>query len=203
MKTKVCCKCKKVKDIKSFYKDNSRFDGYYHTCKMCENKRNTLRRQSKHGVVRSMYKGQIYTSKKRGHNLPEYTFEELKSWVFNQQSWNKLYNDWLESNFDINKKPSIDRLNDSKGYSFDNIQLITWRDNLLKATDQQKTCNMIINHKKIVQLSLTGELIQKFDSIAMAGRVLNIDSSSIAKACKGILKTTKGFKWKYESDYIN
>lgn len=42
-----------------------------------------------------------------------------------------------------------------------------------------------------------GNIIQIFTSAAEAARKIGADSSTIAKVCKGKLKTAKGFAWKY------
>lgn len=50
----------------------------------------------------------------------------------------------------------------------------------------------------VVQLDPNnGNIIQIFASTAEAARKTGADSSTIAKVCKGKLKTTKGFAWKY------
>lgn len=52
--------------------------------------------------------------------------------------------------------------------------------------------------KKIQQIDLnTNKVINVFNSAAEAGRQTNSDSSTIIKVCKGKLKTTNGFKWRY------
>lgn len=45
-----------------------------------------------------------------------------------------------------------------------------------------------------------GNILQKFKSATEAGRVLNIDASSITKVCKGKLKTCGGFIWRYANE---
>lgn len=82
-------------------------------------------------AARSMA-GQRDRSKKRGHQPPAYTKEELTAWLLDQPNWIQLCSDWKKSNFESDLAPSIDRLDNSKGYSFDNIQLITWKENRLK-----------------------------------------------------------------------
>lgn len=52
--------------------------------------------------------------------------------------------------------------------------------------------------KRVNQYSKEGELIRKYFSIAEAAKTTGIDSSSISKCCRGKLKSTGGFIWKYE-----
>ena len=43
----------------------------------------------------------------------------------------------------------------------------------------------------------TNEILNTYDTLAMAARENNCDSSAIAKVCRGIRKTCGGFKWAY------
>lgn len=52
----------------------------------------------------------------------------------------------------------------------------------------------------VVQYTLEGELVQKYFSITEAAKVTGIDSSGISKCCRGKLKTTGGYVWKYEEE---
>lgn len=52
--------------------------------------------------------------------------------------------------------------------------------------------------RKICQFSKEGSFIQEFNGIREAGRILNIDYTSILKNCKGKQKTAGGFIWKYK-----
>lgn len=52
----------------------------------------------------------------------------------------------------------------------------------------------------IVQLSLDGEFIREWRSATDTSE-LGFDPSSITKCCRGKLKTCKGYKWKYKTDY--
>lgn len=54
--------------------------------------------------------------------------------------------------------------------------------------------------KKVLQLSLSGELIREWPSTAECGRN-GFDSGVVCKCCNGKLKTHKGFRWMYAEDY--
>ncbi len=55
--------------------------------------------------------------------------------------------------------------------------------------------------KPVVQLDLNNNLIRQFDSIYMVEKLTGIVAGSITKCCKGIQKTSCGFKWMYLEDY--
>lgn len=54
--------------------------------------------------------------------------------------------------------------------------------------------------KKVLQLTLTGELIREWPSAAECGRN-GFDSSAVTKCCRGKLKSHKGFRFMYADDY--
>lgn len=55
------------------------------------------------------------------------------------------------------------------------------------------------NKKEIIQLSLKGDLIKKWESVSSAHKSLKI--SHITCCCKGKQKTSGGYKWMYKEDY--
>lgn len=51
--------------------------------------------------------------------------------------------------------------------------------------------------KPVVQFSIDGEVIQTWPSVAEAARRSGLDRSQIRRCCKGKLKTSGGFVWRY------
>ena len=58
------------------------------------------------------------------------------------------------------------------------------------------------NSKKVVQLTLDGELVRVWDSTTEAERSGDFSNSGISKCCNGKLKTHKKFQWMYYEDYL-
>lgn len=56
---------------------------------------------------------------------------------------------------------------------------------------------------KVVQLSLSGELIKEWDSQLDAARSLNLDGSAISKCCRGMRNKCGNFKWRYNYEDTN
>lgn len=54
-----------------------------------------------------------------------------------------------------------------------------------------------VNKREIVQYSLDGLFIRKWDGICDASRELNISKSAIVNVLVGRTKTSSGYKWKY------
>lgn len=85
-------------------------------------------RRTRENKLKAIYSNQKRNSKKRGHPAPNYTFKEFKSWAI-ANDYNLLYDSWKQNNFNKDFAPSGDRLNSSKPYTFDNLQLVTWKEN--------------------------------------------------------------------------
>ncbi len=62
-------------------------------------------------------------------------------------------------------------------------------------------CSKIIKAKKksrgVLQLSIDGKIINKYDSLKEASEKTGIHQSNICNACKGKIKTVGGYHWKY------
>ena len=113
---KQCTKCNQIKELSKFRKKHN-------ACKSCALEYNKIYNVTKEGVIARIYGDQKNHSKTRGHTIPTYTKQELFDWLINDWLFDLLYNNWLNCGHINSMKPSIDRLDDSKGYSFDNILL--------------------------------------------------------------------------------
>ena len=157
--------------------------------------------KTKKGLLSVIFNSQKHNSKKRNMELPKYTKEELKEWLFSQKNFEELYNNWENNDYISIYKPSIDRLNNYKPYSLDNIQLVTWEYNRKKSHEDVKNG---INNKqatKIIQLSKDYEVIKVFNSINIASReLLKSTHKNISKVLDKYDRTAYGFVWlKYEN----
>jgi len=84
--------------------------------------------KSKNAWPTRVYSSMRRTSRLRGFPYPSFTKKELADWA------NKNNFDYLWSIYEFSGKPrwlrpSVDRLDNSKGYSMDNIRLVTWKEN--------------------------------------------------------------------------
>ena len=92
-----------------------------------------LEAKDKTKLINKIYSAQKASSKKRGHEPPSYTKEWLRQWLLNQHLFHELYKTW-STPIDREKDniPSVDRIKNGVGYTKDNIQLMTWRENNTK-----------------------------------------------------------------------
>jgi len=197
---KTCGKCGIEKHLSEFYKSSQTPDGLYGNCKLCKDESQKKRDRSVDGLIAKIYSQQRTNSIKRGHNPPEYSLQGLIDWCREQENFKRLYGVWVHSNYNKKLRPSIDRINDSIGYCYENIQLMTCEENIQKGRDDRRSgINNKIN-SAVLQYSPSMELIKEFNSIAIACRETGVDSSGITKNCKGKRKSAGGFIWKYKED---
>ncbi len=154
--------------------------------------------RSKTIVIGIKYKNQLGHSRVRGHDAPAYSLSELRVWLDKNTDYDKIYDKWVESGYDKNLKPSIDRKNDSKGYTFSNITMTTWYQNNMKKNTQQMHGELkaSVKCKPVIQLTKAGDKIATYFSIHEASRSTGIGHCSIRNCIGGRSKSAGGFKWK-------
>ncbi len=191
---KKCIKCKKELSESSFYPRKGKYSNSH--CKKCQSSLATERSRTLKGLPSRIHSRQKASSKIRGHKSPVYTVAELCEWMLSQPIYYELHAEWVESGYDKKKTPSIDRLDDYKGYSFDNIRIMTWEGNLKKGHDDRKNG---INNKQsiaVLQYSLDGTFIKEFHSVREAERHTSVNAGNISSCTRGNRKLAGGFIWK-------
>lgn len=143
MKTKVCSQCKFPKAVTEFNKTKKHKDGLRYTYRECDRASDL----SVEGLVFKIYRKQVEKSRHRGHPPLGYTKYDLLKWCISESSFNILYSYWVMSDYHTKIRPSVDRICNAAGYSFDNIQLMTWRENNEKS-HFKKGCNTYEHHYK-------------------------------------------------------
>ena len=115
----------------------------------------------------------------------------------------RLFNDWKDSGFSQDRSLSIDRLDDYKPYSFDNIRLVDWETNNKKGSESQITGDNTKNCRAVRQLTMDGIPIQDFHSVKAAARTLGISATGVHEAAQGFrynkspAYSAGGYKWEY------
>jgi hypothetical protein len=194
---KQCSICKINKPVNLFGKRSLSKDGLRSECKQCKSELDLKTRRTKQGLIAELFHTQKQKSKKRNMCLPDYNIKSLTDWVLSQNKFHILYENWKENDYSPDLRPSIDRICDYKPYTFNNIQIMTWKQNQEKAVKDAVSGKTRKTLKPIVQLSLNNKPIKEYYSISQASRELSINLSSIVNCLKGRYKTSGGFKWKY------
>ena len=75
------------------------------------------------------------------------------------------------------------------------IEWVTYEENNNYGTHNERVAKA--QSKKVLQLSLSGELIREWPSVSECGRN-GFDKGNVCKCCNGKLPHYKGFRWEYE-----
>lgn len=196
---KKCKECGLVKEQSEFY-------GVQGECKECTKlrvKKNSRKVGtgydfSEKGVIRVIYKTQKRHNKLRGHGDMPYSKKELCLWLY-ERSFKALYDDWSSNGNKKDLKPSVDRINDLKGYSFDNIRLGTWLEN--RNHQYQDILNGVGTSgkrcKKLYKFDVNSKLICSYVSYSAAVREMGY---SLEYQIKNNTYCRNGFFWSYSID---
>jgi hypothetical protein len=201
MTIKTCPVCGENKNICEFHRRrNKKKNGYrYPLCKTCHNKNSAEDAKGFKGLTLRIFHAQCASSKKRGHNIPSYTINELRLWILNNPEFNKIYQEWIDSGYKKNNRPSIDRLDNNLGYSFDNIRLTNWNENVKAAAYDSKhgigPCG--IKCKGIIQKNIKGEEVAQYISTREAERICRIDHGDISRCANGKIDFAGGYIWEF------
>lgn len=68
--------------------------------------------------------------------------EEFYDWIKNNNTFIELFEAWKENDMDRRLVPSIDRIDSSKGYTLDNIRIVTFSEN----------CKHVRTKKEMIEL---------------------------------------------------
>ena len=195
---KVCKKCGIDNPLSQFSISPSLSSGLSNKCKRCCSDYALARARSRDGLVTKIHASQKERSRRRGHSAPDYDLQGLRQWVFNQDNFETLFSAWEKSGYERMLSPSVDRLDDFKGYSFDNIRLVSWQENLSKQ-------HMDIHLGKgtsakvsapVSQYSLAGDYIASYRSKKAAALATGTPRTGISNCISGLAKTSGGYRWK-------
>jgi len=188
---KNCSFCGEKKSFECFSKNSNQ-------CKSCRCAYAKERAKTKDGIVTASYSAHRVRSKKRLRTpVPKYTNKELNEWAFSQPIFHELYDKWVKSGHDKYLKPSFDRLDEHKGYSISNLQIVTWRENLDNAATNRRDGKNNKYNQRVKQYDLSGVEVGDYHSVTDAYRKTGVNRQNIQKVCYGERNTAGGFYWKY------
>jgi hypothetical protein len=165
--TKICNSCKEEKPFSNFTKNKAAPDGLQYKCSSCDvayqKKRRAENPQQQLDYQRSYQKNkrkdynyrlqmlinaskQRAKNKNREHNI---TVEDIKT-IYPLDGCCPIFGMKLEFNsagFRENS-PSIDRIDSTKGYTPDNIQIISWKANRIKGYASTQELEMLLAYLK-------------------------------------------------------
>lgn len=182
---KNCIECKIDKELSEFHKCKNAKDRHSNNCKSCRKEYDSSRDKTLSGLVSGVYDRQRQSSRAREHSLPAYSKYELIDWVLRQKlSW-ELFKDWENSNYNTELKLSIDRLKDNLPYTFCNIRVCTWRENIEKEWRRK--------NKSIKSINKVTKEERTYKSIKLACEDLALSPSQISNVLSKLSKTAGGY----------
>lgn len=196
--SRVCTNCKEKKAINEFGKSIHSKNGIATYCKTCLTTKVKEYQRTKKGLITRIYYDQKKSCKNRNMENPTYTKFELIDWFDNNDMFDLLYCNWVKSNYNTKLSPSVDRIDDYKSYTFDNIRLVTWQDNFDKYSKDKKEGLNRKTLKAVISYNKNNEETTEYYSAAEASRQTGLYRTNIIKCCKGRAKTAGGFKWRYK-----
>ena len=194
-----CSKCKTIKELSDFPKDKTTKKGYKAFCKDCASAMTLKWGRSEAGVIIKAWHHQVQHSITRGHQPPKYTREEFVEWMLNHPSFTRLFAEWVESGYIKDVRPSVDRLDNSYGYSFDNIRLVTFRENYMQYHNDKVSGIEKGDCKAIRKITKDGEVVGEYFSVAEALRQhgKKPNNARISAVLTGSRKYYLKHRWEY------
>lgn len=162
MRYKTCSKCEETKVIALFHKAANHSDGFRNDCKSCVSKYqkehnsilyrkhvlkiNSIKKQNREknellAFIRRMYnymqcrvRGQVIIDRKYKNYVNKEICTRNDFIMFAMKNWNLkyLFCEWIKSGYQRKMVPTVDRIDNSKGYLINNIQFKSFRENVLK-----------------------------------------------------------------------
>jgi len=148
-------------------------------------------RKTVDGFFTNVYGQHRSRSNQRGYPIPNYTKQQLRDKFEHTNKFIVLWEWWVLCDFEKYLTPSFYRIDSSKPYTLDNLQLMTWSENDRKGRKERS--------KSVNQYDLEGNYLQSFDSISEAVKITGSHQSAIVECCRGNRRTTNNFKWKYKN----
>lgn len=144
------------------------------------------------GRVRSLKFGKIKILKLQSNKYGYITVNLCKNGKSKTFQVHRLV--WLAFKGEIPEGYEINHIDeDASNPCLDNLNLLTHTENINYGTHNQKVIEK--RSDPVLQLTLDGELVKEWPSMAEAERQTGISHTNISNCCNGKRKQTNGFKW--------
>lgn len=149
---------------------------------------NTSRwRKTVRGLVTNLYQ------KMKARQPISITLSELHEFASSSIKFRRLYEEWCKSGFNKERKPSIDRISNKRGYDKDNMQWLTWSENRYKQNMERRS-----RKGPVIQL-IDGVVVKRFSSQREAAKKTGLSQGNLSSVLNGKRDTVGGYKFIYEN----
>jgi len=146
-------------------------------------------RKTKKGVLTNMY----FHMKSR-HNIT-FSLGEFHKRFLEDKKFNRLYSEWGKKGYQIQLRPSLDRINNKKDYTVENTQMLTWAENRYKqsATDGKRG-----RKPRVIQM-FGDKVIKVFQSQRQCVKELGISQGNLSAVLNKKRNFVSGYSFIYEN----
>ena len=144
-------------------------------------------RKTPKGVLTNSY------SHQKQRRYVGYSLNELQNKFLNNKRFLRLHNEWLKSGCKKELTPSVDRINCKKGYTIDNIHILTWSENKYKQRMETK-----IFRAKKCYMHINGKIVKVFTSQWEVVKKTGLAQGNLSMALNGKRRTCGGYNWSYD-----
>jgi hypothetical protein len=147
---KKCTDCNNMLPLQSFHKNKQQLSGYSCYCKDCTKQKNKKKYSKASENHNWKLEQTLKASKERAtrknleHTL---TLEELTS-LYPKDNLCPIFGIELQWGFPKDTSPSLDRIDSTKGYTFDNCQLISNKANRIKSDATPTELELLVKYLK-------------------------------------------------------
>lgn len=146
-------------------------------------------RKSPKGVLTNMY------CHMRARHDVLFSLSEFHERFLNDPKFKRLHRAWVKGGYNIQLKPSLDRIDNKKPYTVQNTTMMTWAENRFKqaATDGKRG-------RKPAVLQMVGDkIVRRFSSQRQAVKELGISQGDLSMVLNGKRNFVNGYKFIYET----
>lgn len=136
----------------------------------------------------------MYNHMKKRHEV-DFDLKQFQNLYLEDTKFLRLFSEWKKSGYQKQTKPSLDRINNKKHYSLDNINMLTWAENRFK----QSKIDGKRGRKPAVLQMLGKKIVRRFQSQRHAVRELGLSQGNLSSVLTGKRNTTAGYRFVYEN----
>ena len=157
-------------------------------------------RHTEKGLLTNLYQKLKSRNAKKGYGELNFSLDDFKNWSEGIENFHRLFQIWCFDDYSKESKPSVDRIDPTKGYTFENMQWLSWSENYYKGIAE-----VAKKKEKPILMYKDGFLLGKFRSLKEAQYFLGLSSNgNISENLRGTRTTVKGFNFEYihENEYL-